>query len=178
MRTRTKPTTKPARPLSLKRENVVRREKYATNQAYREMVKARSQKSKPTDADLLARASATPYNITKRAAVRQGKHAAHARVRFDMETKTQIKCFSCAELAGFLGRQSALISSLRQRGFIPEPDLRVAAGRGRPFMAYSIALGTDILLGVLQVVQGESGQINNRFGKYLRTCIDTKNFHP
>lgn len=178
MSTRTKPKKQAVRPLSTKRENVVRREKYATNKAYREMVLERSRKSKPTDADLLAKASCLPYNVGLRAAIRKRKHEAHARVRFDMESKAQVKCFSSAELAGFLGRQAAIILSLRQRKFIPDGDLRVAAGRGRPFMAYSIALGTDILLGILQVVQGESGQVNNRFGAYLRRIIDSRDFLP
>jgi hypothetical protein len=179
MSTRTRQQKKrPTRKLSDKRENAVRRERYAADPKYREMVIARARKSKPTDEDLLAIAAARPYNVRLRTALRKNQHIAYSRERFDITRKLRVPCFSSEEMAAFLGRRSALICTLRKKCFIPEPDLYVTAGKGRPFHAYSTMLATDILRGILEVVQGESGQVNDRFGPYLRQIIRERKFLP
>jgi len=141
--------------------NTSRRDKYANDPEYRARMIARAEKHRLAKAAERGRTPTSEYNKKLRDYIASGLFARHGRPRVDSETGRKVQTLTTMEMSAVLGRSSELFNGWLRRGYILPPDLLVSSTRGPAFRAYSVPRARKVMLAVITVIRGQTGQLRD-----------------
>lgn len=166
--------SKQTRKLSDAGMNVSRRKKYASDPLYKRIVLERSAAFRAQQAHKsVVTVMDNEYNRRVLLSINNGQFMRYARERRLENTSKPVLCFTPMEIAGVLERGEVVYSWIQKRYVLP-PDLSVKASNGPAFAAYSVALARRILLAVISVINGPTGQLRKKHLTYLRQKLKMK----